>query len=140
VSPGPAIDPAALLAEAHAAREQAYAPYSRFRVGAALLCRDGSVVRGCNVENVSYGLSVCAERTAVGNAVVAGKRDFVAIAVATADPSGTPPCGMCRQVLYEFGPELVVVMQTKDGSEQVRIGELLPKGFGPDDLAPGQES
>tara|TARA_B100000965_G_scaffold127878_1_gene106434 strand:- start:309 stop:728 length:420 start_codon:yes stop_codon:yes gene_type:complete len=139
VSQGPTIDPAALLAEAHAAREQAYAPYSRFRVGAALLCRDGSVVRGCNVENVSYGLSVCAERTAIGNAVVSGQRDFVAIAVATADPSGTPPCGMCRQVLYEFAPELVVIMETQEGSEQISAAELLPKGFGPEDLAPGQE-
>ena len=139
MSDAPTIDPAALLAEAHAAREQSYAPYSRFRVGAALLCRDGSVVRGCNVENVSYGLSVCAERTAVGNAIVAGQRDFVAIAVATADPSGTPPCGMCRQVLYEFAPELVVVMETKDGSEQITVAELLPRGFGPEDLAPGQE-
>ena len=139
MSDAPTIDPAALLAEAHAAREQSYAPYSRFRVGAALLCRDGSVVRGCNVENVSYGLSVCAERTAVGNAIVAGQREFVAIAVATADPSGTPPCGMCRQVLYEFAPELVVVLATPTGWEQVRVRELLPKGFGPGDLAPGQE-
>ncbi|MGE0711645.1 MAG: cytidine deaminase [Planctomycetota bacterium] len=124
------FDPEALLAAARAARERAYAPYSKFRVGAALLCADGTVVPGCNVENASYGLANCAERVAIGAAVVAGQREFVAVAIAT-DVESTPPCGACRQVLYELAPDLTVVLP---GPELIPLRELLPRGFGPADL------
>jgi len=94
--------------EAEIARRHAYAPYSKFRVGAALLAADGTVVHGCNVENASLGLSICAERNAVWKAVSSGLRDFVAVAV-TAEPNHSgSPCGACRQVLYEFAPDLEV--------------------------------
>jgi cytidine deaminase len=135
------VDGAALVAEARAARERAYAPYSRFRVGAALLCADGTVFRGCNVENVSYGLCNCAERVAVGAAVTAGHTDFVAVAIATGSPQGASPCGACRQVLYEFAPDLEVILQGGEGEfETLRLRDLLPRGFGPSDLAPGVDS
>ncbi len=93
-----------LLKQALAARMRAYAPYSRFFVGAALLCDDGTVVEGCNVENASYGLCICAERTAVAAAVAQGRRAFLGIAIATASSPPAAPCGMCRQVLAEFTP------------------------------------
>lgn len=139
--PAPGFDAAALLEAARAAREQAYAPYSRFRVGAALLTADGTVVPGCNVENVSYGLTVCAERVAVNNAVAQGHREFVAVAIAAGTPNATPPCGMCRQVLFEFAPELTVVLPPAAGSseppELTTLRSFLPRGFGPADLSAG---
>lgn len=109
------VNPRALMAEAETARRGAYAPYSGFHVGAALLTRGGRIVHGSNVENASFGLSVCAERTALWKAVTEGEREFVAIAV-TAGP-GTPasPCGACRQVLHEFAPDLRVYWRGPGG-------------------------
>jgi cytidine deaminase len=117
-----------LLCRAQEARGAAYAPYSGFRVGAALLCEDGSVFIGCNVENVSYGASNCAERTAVFAAVAAGNREFVAIAVAAGEEL-ILPCGICRQVLTEFSPDILVICGKKDGFETFKLNELLPHGF-----------
>jgi cytidine deaminase len=119
----------ALLAKARKSAEMAYAPYSKFRVGAALLCEDGSVVTGVNVENRSYGLTICAERNAVTTAVGGGKRAFLALAICAPDsvePVG--PCGACRQVLSEFMPPGAPVRFAGNGGEQVNttIGGLLP--------------
>ncbi len=120
-----------LLARARAARAHAYAPYSSFTVGAALRCADGSIIDGCNVENASYGLAMCAERVAIGAAVAQGKHDFVAIAVAGPDGVTTAPCGACRQVLVEFNPSMLVVYTTPSGQSNTTAGELLPEYFGP---------
>ena len=116
-----------LLAAARRAAKNAYAPYSKFKVGAALLCKDGSVVTGCNVENASYGLTICAERVAIGSAIARGKRRFVAIAVLALGRKGRKvrPCGACRQVLAEFAGRLRVVC---DGAS-FGLKELLPSGF-----------
>ncbi|HYD54951.1 MAG TPA: cytidine deaminase, partial [Gemmatimonadaceae bacterium] len=122
----------ALIERAHAAMARAYAPYSRFRVGAALLTADGRTIEGCNVENASFPVSLCAERAAIGAAVSAGAREFVAIAIATEAERPTPPCGMCRQALAEFAPSLVVISVTADGQEaRWTIDELLPTAFTP---------
>lgn len=118
-----------LLARAFAARENAYAPYSRFRVGAALLAESGNIYTGCNVENVSFGATVCAERAAVFAAVSAGERIFAALAVAS--EGGVTPCGMCRQVLAEFSKDGSLPVYCA-GPEQVRVftlAELLPQAF-----------
>jgi cytidine deaminase len=120
---------AGLLAAAGAACATAYAPYSRLQVGAALLTADGRVYAGANVENSSYGLTVCAERVAVFKAVTEGARDFVAIAVVIAGWPGASPCGACRQVLYEFAPEMTVVLATSAGPASRRLSDLLPLGF-----------
>jgi cytidine deaminase len=119
----------ALYDEAKKAADRAYVPYSAFRVGAALLCEDGTIVTGCNVENRSYGLTICAERTAVVSAVSQGKCRFTALAVSTPDsvePVG--PCGACRQVLSEFMPAEAQVRFAGSGSKQTdtTIGDLLP--------------
>jgi cytidine deaminase len=118
-----------LVAAARAARERAYAPYSDFAVGAALLCADGSVVSGCNVENGSYGLTICAERNAVFAAVASGRRAFSAIAVAGGPESVTSPCGACRQVMAEFAPELRVLYTIPDGVAETTLDALLPEPF-----------
>ncbi len=119
------------MREAERARVNAHAPYSGFAVGAALLTRSGRVVRGCNVENSSYGLSICAERNAVLQAVAGGERAFVAIAVAGPAASPAPPCGACRQVLNEFAPKLVVIFRGEGGRVQKRrLDQLLPLAFG----------
>ncbi|MGH2562231.1 MAG: cytidine deaminase [Thermomicrobiales bacterium] len=126
-----------LLAAAREAATRAYVPYSGFPVGAAILTRDGSVIPGCNVENASYPLTVCAERVAVGNAVAAGHREVVAIAVTAPKLATVTPCGGCRQVLNEFQPrigELLVVLDGEDGPEIVPLSELLPRSFGPRSL------
>lgn len=126
----PLTDVNHLCSVAFAARERAYAPYSRFRVGAALLCADGTVVPGCNVENASYGLCLCAERSAVAGAIAHGHRDFVAIAIATASSPPSPPCGMCRQVLAEFAVDLQIIMTNPAGERvETTAGDLLPGGF-----------
>jgi cytidine deaminase len=115
---------------ADGARRHAYAPYSRFPVGAALLLRDGRIVTGCNVENASYGLAVCAERNAVFKAVSAGDRDFVAIAVTAREGRGAPPCGSCRQVLHEFAPDIRVYWRDARGRTVHRpLGVLLAMPF-----------
>lgn len=122
-----------LIAAAAAARESAYVPYSGFAVGAALLASNGTVYTGCNVENASYGLTVCAERNAVFHAVVSGARDFLAVAVVTAN--GGAPCGACRQVLSEFSPTMTVITSDMAGNRRVyTLSELLPDAFGAADL------
>ncbi len=123
-----------LLDLAAKAREAAYVPYSRFAVGAALLADDGRIYTGCNVENASYGLTICAERNAVAHAVAEGARRFVAVAVVT--ENGVTPCGACRQVLAEFGPEMTVVVSDVAGNRIVySIADLLPAAFTPAHLA-----
>jgi cytidine deaminase len=118
-----------LMAAAHAAREHAYAPYSAFPVGAALLCEDGTVVTACNVENASYGLSICAERSAIFSAIAAGKRRFLILAVAADHAGATTPCGACRQVLAEFAPAARILYSRGSGFEESALGELLPAAF-----------
>jgi cytidine deaminase len=124
-----------LLLEAHAARERAYAPYSRFKVGAALRTRAGKVYRGCNVENASFGLTICAERVALQTAVAEGERAFEAVAIDAGTVTPTAPCGACRQVLAEFGVDLRVLLAA-EGSAPVAmtLSDLLPRSFGPHDL------
>ena len=124
------IDWDAMFAAAEAARKRAYARYSNFQVGAALFCDDGSIIAGCNVENASYGLTICAERNAIAHMVTVGKKLIaVAIVVNTAKP--TPPCGMCRQVMAEFGPaSMEVRSRNLEGSEEkYTLGGLLPHAF-----------
>lgn len=121
---------AALTEAACAARQQAYAPYSQFHVGAALLMKNGQIIAGCNVENVSYGLTNCAERVALGTAVAAGFREFAAIAIASSN--GCTPCGACRQVLAEFNPDLPVYLVNVDAGRVVTetsLTHLLPGRF-----------
>jgi len=131
----------ALLGFARDAATRAYAPYSQFSVGAALLLSNGSVVTGCNVENASYGLAMCAERVAVGRAVAdglpgAGAADATIEVAAVVGPGAAPcfPCGACRQVLHEFGCARVVVEGEDAAPHSLSFAELLPHAFGPDDL------
>jgi len=122
-----------LIALAAEARRRAYVPYSDYAVGAALLTASGKVYTGCNVENASYGLTVCAERTAAFKAVCDGEREFIAIAVVTQNAGS--PCGACRQVLAEFGPEMRVLVADDSGDYRVySLAELLPDFFGPSQL------
>ena len=122
-----------LIALADKARAMAYAPYSNYRVGAALLTGSGKAYTGVNVENASYGLAICAERTAAVKAVSAGEREFVAIAVVT--DNGGSPCGACRQVLAEFGPQMRIILADSAGkSREYSMSELLPDSFGPANL------
>lgn len=115
-----------LIKEAWAARECAYAPYSNFHVGAALLAEDGRVFSGCNVENLSYGLTICAERVAIGTAVAAGVRKFLAVAVVADTAVPISPCGACRQVLAEFGVPRVMLANRAERIE-FTLEELLPR-------------
>ena len=124
-------DPKSLVAAAIAARRGAYAPYSNFSVGAALLGRDGRVWLGANVENASYGLSMCAERNAVFHAIASGARVFDAIAIAGPDMSTTLPCGACRQVLWEFSQQLRIIYIDRGSVKTTTIQQLLPEAFGP---------
>ncbi len=121
---------AELLAAARAVRERSYSPYSRFAVGAALLGASGRIHAGTNVENASFGLSICAERAALCRAVADGERTFTAIAVVTGEGRPTPPCGACRQVLQEFAPGLTVLLAGADGAvEEWTLADLLPRAF-----------
>jgi cytidine deaminase len=126
-----------LLDKARAFALHAYVPYSSFPVGAAVLTDDGSLVGGVNVENASYGLTVCGERVAIFTAAALGHRVIRAVAVFAPRLPGTTPCGACRQVMNEFKPEesdLIVVLDGKNGPRQVLLRELLPESFGPRDL------
>jgi len=120
-----------LIARAREVMEQAYAPYSGFRVGAALLAEDGSIHTGCNVENASYGLTICAERAAVAGAVSRGARRFRAAAIASSGSEAVPPCGACRQVLAEFSTGMTIVSVTREDEKRWTLEELLPDPFGP---------
>lgn len=112
------------------AQKNAYAPYSDFKVGAALLCSDGSVYTGCNIENATYGATNCAERTAVFKAVSEGNRKFSEIAITSSGGGLTFPCGICRQVLAEFSPEIKVLLEDENGQIQsLTLSELLPHSF-----------
>ena len=121
---------AALLAAALQARENAHAPFSRFKVGAALETAGGRVVTGCNVENATYGLTICAERVAVFKAVSEGERKFTRIAVVADTEEPTPPCGACRQILWEFGGDLEVILGNLGGEKaRYSLKALLPHPF-----------
>ena len=121
---------ASLREAALAAMEHAYAPYSNFRVGAALRTTDGTLITGCNIENSVFGLAICAETLAVASAVSQGITQFDEIAIATEDTEPTPPCGTCRQVLSEFAPNITVSSYTRDGKEATwSLDELLPNAF-----------
>ena len=126
-----------LVEKAFTMLEYSYVPYSKFPVGAALLLKDGTVITGCNVENAAYGSTICAERTAILKAVSEGHRDdWVAIAVVGNSADYCWPCGACRQMLYEFCPELTVLVARKDHDfVKLPLADLLPHGFGPKSLA-----
>jgi cytidine deaminase len=127
-------DEASLVTAAVEAARAAYAPYSRFQVGAAIMAPGGRIVAGCNVENASYGLTICAERVAVFTAVSQGLRDFGSLAICAA--GGAAPCGACRQVLHEFSPGLLVLRCNLGGTVlgRHRLSDLLPHGFGASQL------
>ncbi|HIY10854.1 MAG TPA: cytidine deaminase [Candidatus Anaerofilum excrementigallinarum] len=135
------FDRTALIRAAFVAREYAYAPYSHFKVGAALLTRRGRVFTGCNIESATYTPTCCAERTALVKAVSEGERQFAAIAIVGSMEGHrntliTSPCGVCRQMLFEFGgPQLIVIMaKSETDYEEMTLDQLLPLGFGPDNL------
>jgi cytidine deaminase len=124
------MDAHTLLDAARAARQHAHAPFSHFKVGAALETEDGQVITGCNVENATYGLTVCAERVAVWKAVSEGYRRFRRVAVVADTQEPTPPCGACRQILWEFGGDLEVILGNLDEEKgRHRLRELLPLPF-----------
>lgn len=126
-----------LIEMAKEAREKAYVPYSKFKVGAALLTKDGQMFTGCNVENASYGLTCCAERTAIFKAVSEGQRDFAAIAVVADVPTLCSPCGACRQVMSEFGGHIQVHMANLKGQHTTTtVEQLLPGFFTAEDMEP----
>jgi cytidine deaminase len=124
----------ALIDRARQASTGAYSPYSRFQVGAAVLTDDGAIHTGCNVENASYGLTVCAERVAIWKAVSEGQGRIEMLVVYTPTTAITPPCGACRQVAFEFGPEMRVICASEGGVEAYTLAELLPGAFGPSAL------
>ena len=125
-----------LKAAAVAMLDQAYCPYSHFAVGAALECADGTVFTGCNIENAAFSPTICAERTAVAKAVSEGHTDFVRIVVAGRCEDFCVPCGVCRQVLREFAPDLEIICLNGKGEEQIfTLPQLLPHSFGPEFLA-----
>ena len=126
-----------LVSRAKEAMQYAYSPYSRYKVGAALLCKDGSVYTGCNIENAGYSSTNCAERTAFFKAVSEGKKEFEAIAICGGKEGVIeglfPPCGVCRQVMREFcGDDFLIYLATKDGIETYTLKELLPVSFRPE--------
>ena len=119
---------------ARQARQRAYAPYSNFTVGAAVQCADGRVFAGCNVENASYSLTMCAERVALFSAIAAGCERIEAIAIAGPGPEPISPCGACRQVLVELAPEAAVIMAGEQTSRTRSVADLMPEAFGSDTL------
>ena len=122
------MNAAVLMEKAWEARSRAYAPYSGFAVGAALEAADGTVFTGCNVENLSFGLTVCAERVAVGAAVAGGVRDFRRLAIVSDSRDPVSPCGACRQVLVEFAPDLEIICENRAGAQfSALLSELLPR-------------
>ncbi|MBQ3076315.1 MAG: cytidine deaminase [Clostridia bacterium] len=124
-----------LIAKAREAMKTAYVPYSHFPVGAALVAKDGTLYTGCNVEGASYGNAICAERTALVKAVSDGQREFSTLAVAANTDDFCTPCGICRQMLYEFAPDLVVLCSDRDGNyKEYTLRELLPGAFSAKDL------
>lgn len=124
------IDQDKLIKEARTVREKAYAPYSYFKVGAALLSDTGKIYTGCNVENISYGLTVCAERNAVANAIASGQSQFLAIAIVADTDAVTPPCGACRQVLAEFSSNIEIILGNLNGDvKQMLLSDLFPSPF-----------
>ena len=126
-----------LFDQAIQAREFSYSPYSHYKVGAALLTKNGKIYTGCNIENAGYTSSVCAERTAIFKAVSEGEKEFVAIAVATSN--GGAPCGVCRQVMREFAPNLTIIIGNTQGDYKVlTLSDLLPYSFGPENLPSSQ--
>jgi cytidine deaminase len=119
-----------LAKAAQKAKLNAYSPFSKFRVGAALLTKDGTIFTGCNIENSSYGLTICAERVAIFNAISSGASKFMAIAVVSDDPGFTPPCGACRQVLSDLAGDIdFVMMNSKERLKIVKLTSLLPFSF-----------
>lgn len=124
-----------LIEMARNARKKAYAPYSGFKVGAALICDDGTIYTGCNIENISFTPTVCAERTAIFKAISEGNKEFSKISVITGDSKPSPPCGVCRQVLSEFvGPDFEVILATTSGEVEIlKFKELFPYTFEPND-------
>ena len=118
-----------LLNAALSARERAYAPYSKFLVGAAVLAKSGKIYTGCNIENASYGLTVCAERNALFSAVGAGEREFIALCVVGDTEAPISPCGACRQVMTEFKVPRIILANLKDDVKECTLEELLPYGF-----------
>lgn len=133
-------DYAALAAAAYEARERAYAPYSRFRVGAAVLTASGRIFPGVNIENAAYPMTICAERVALFSAYAAGEREIVALAVVTPTDEVASPCGACRQVMLELAPRAVVLLLSQHGQQQrITPQELLPHGFGPLQLEGARE-
>ena len=124
-----------LIEAANDARSKAYAPYSKFQVGAALLTDDDEIISGCNVENCSYGLTMCAERNAVATAIVQGKMDFKAMVIVADMNRPIMPCGACRQVLAEFNPSMLIVCVGTGGKRlELTVSDLLPASFTPADL------
>lgn len=126
----PMMDAEKLIERALEARQNAYAPYSNFKVGAALLTRSGRVYTGCNVENATYGLTVCAERVALWKAISEGEREFTAVAIASAGERPASPCGACRQLLWEFCGDIEVLLASTEGARAShRLAALLPDPF-----------
>ncbi|PNR98070.1 cytidine deaminase [Petrotoga olearia] len=123
-----------LYEEAMKTRENAYTPYSNFKVGASLLSDNGEIFSGCNVENASYGLSLCAERNTIFSAVARGERKFKAMLIVAEGEAPVKPCGACRQVMAEFGDFDVYLANTKGKIEKTKVSELLPNAFSPKDL------
>jgi len=135
VAGGLDIEARTLRERALAAMDRAYAPYSEFHVGAALLGTDGSITEACNVENAAFPAGTCAERAALAAAIARGVRTFRVLTIATSADEPTPPCGMCRQALIEFAPELEIVSVTRSGKEtRWLLSELLPHAFSPSSL------
>ncbi|MGB2782431.1 MAG: cytidine deaminase [Atribacterota bacterium] len=127
-----------LIKEAERAKKKAYTPYSKFKVGAAVLCADGKIYTGCNIENASFGLTVCAERVAIFKAISEGSTKFEAIAVIGDTEKPCSPCGACRQVMSEFCEDTPLIMANSKGDVKIKkVKELLPEAFGKNDLLSG---